>query len=170
MLEVYVGGMSAWVEPSCQLSYILLPCDRWQQRGSLTEKCLTWKRIMKQRCVSEFPHVEKMAHIDSHQHLLNVSGNQTVDVSTVRWCISAAEIATVGHLHCCRLLPAWHAGCSWWVKMWCWWWWLCLKIAFCSWESTLSKGVIVFLVSVVVSMQINWRHYYRNNLHIWSNT
>ena len=36
MCEADVGGMSAWVEPSCQLSYILLPCDRWQQRGSLT--------------------------------------------------------------------------------------------------------------------------------------
>ena len=27
---------------------------------------------MKQRCVSEFPHVEKMAPIDIHQCLLNV--------------------------------------------------------------------------------------------------
>ena len=53
---------------------------------------------MKQRCVSEFPHVEKMAHIDSHQHLLNVSGNQTVDVSTVRqWvvCFSSGDSNSV---------------------------------------------------------------------------
>jgi len=49
---------------------------------------------MKQRCVSEFPHVENMALIDRHQHLLNVSGNQTVDVSTVRqWvvCFSSGD-------------------------------------------------------------------------------
>lgn len=25
------------------LCYMLLPCDRWQQRGSLTKWCLTWK-------------------------------------------------------------------------------------------------------------------------------
>ena len=66
---------------------------------------------MKQRCVSEFPHVEKMAHIDSHQHLLNVSGNQTVDVSTVRqWvvCFSSGDSGSPLLVHiisaACRLL------------------------------------------------------------------
>ena len=39
---------------------------------------------MKQRCGTEFLHVEKMAPTDIHQHLLNVYGDQTVDVSTVR--------------------------------------------------------------------------------------
>jgi len=39
---------------------------------------------MKQRCVTEFLHVEKIAPNDIHQHLLNVYGDQTVDVSTVR--------------------------------------------------------------------------------------
>ena len=39
---------------------------------------------MKQRCVSEFLHKEKTASINIHQHLLNVDGDQTVDVSTVR--------------------------------------------------------------------------------------
>ena len=38
---------------------------------------------MKQRCVTEFLHVEKMSPTDIHGHLLNVSGDQTVDVSTV---------------------------------------------------------------------------------------
>ena len=41
-----------------------------------------------QRCGTEFLHVEKMAPTDIHQHLLNVSGDQTVDVSTVRqWVV-----------------------------------------------------------------------------------
>ena len=35
----------------------------------------------KQRCVTEFLHVEK---IGIHQCLLNVSGDQTIDVSTMR--------------------------------------------------------------------------------------
>ena len=39
---------------------------------------------MKKRCVTEFLHAEKIAPIDIHQCLLNVYGDQTVDVSTVR--------------------------------------------------------------------------------------
>ena len=39
---------------------------------------------MKQRCVIEFLHVAKIAPNDIHQRLLNVYGDQTVDVSTVR--------------------------------------------------------------------------------------
>ena len=40
---------------------------------------------MKERSVIEFLHEEKMASTDIHQCLLNVDGNQPVDVSTVRW-------------------------------------------------------------------------------------
>ena len=39
---------------------------------------------MKKRCVSEFLHAEKIAPSDIHRRLLNVYGDQTVDVSTVR--------------------------------------------------------------------------------------
>ena len=39
---------------------------------------------MKQRCVNEFLHAEKTAPTDNHQHLLNIYGDQAVDVSTVR--------------------------------------------------------------------------------------
>ena len=39
---------------------------------------------MKQRCVTEFLHAEKIAPNDIHRHLLNVYGDQTVDVNTVR--------------------------------------------------------------------------------------
>jgi hypothetical protein len=38
----------------------------------------------KQRCVIEFLHAEKIAPIEIHRRLLNVYGDQTVDVSTVR--------------------------------------------------------------------------------------
>ena len=37
---------------------------------------------MKQRCVTEFLHVEKIAPIDIHWCLLNFDGDQTVDVSS----------------------------------------------------------------------------------------
>ncbi len=42
---------------------------------------------MKQRCVTEFRHEEKMALIDIHWHLLHVYGDQTVDVRRVRWWV-----------------------------------------------------------------------------------
>jgi len=43
---------------------------------------------MKQRCVIEFLHAEKIAPNDIHRRLLNVYGDQTVDVSTVRrWVV-----------------------------------------------------------------------------------
>jgi len=43
---------------------------------------------MKQRCVIEFLHAEKTAPSDIHRGLLNVYGDQTVDVSTVRWWVA----------------------------------------------------------------------------------
>ena len=39
---------------------------------------------MKQRCGTEFLHAEKTAPTDVHQCVLNVYGQQTADVSTVR--------------------------------------------------------------------------------------
>ena len=42
---------------------------------------------MKQRCVTEFFHAEKMAPIDSHRLLLNIYGDHKVDISTVRWWV-----------------------------------------------------------------------------------
>jgi len=49
---------------------------------------------MKQRCVTEFLHAEKMAPTDIRQLLLNVYGYQTVDVSKARqWmvCFSSGD-------------------------------------------------------------------------------
>ena len=60
---------------------------------------------VKQRCVTEFsPCRKRTAPIAIHQCVLNISGDQPVDVSTVRWCISAVVTATVGHLHWCQFL------------------------------------------------------------------
>ena len=42
----------------------------------------------KQRCGTEFLHMQiKIAPTDIHQCLLNIYGDQTVDVSTVRCCV-----------------------------------------------------------------------------------
>ena len=37
---------------------------------------------------------------------------------------------------------------------------------FCSYEFALSNSVIVFFVSIVVSMEINRRHYFRSGCRI----
>ena len=48
---------------------------------------------MKQRCGTEFLHAEKIASTDIHQHLLNVYGDQTADVSTVRqWVVHFSSV------------------------------------------------------------------------------
>jgi len=62
---------------------------------------------MEQRCIIEFLHVEKMATIATQWHLLNIFGDQTVDVSAVRqwvlfqqwqqWCERQATFQTAVH-------------------------------------------------------------------------
>ena len=66
---------------------------------------------MKQRYVTEFFHLEKMVPTDIHWCLLNVNGDQTVDMTIVKWwwCVSAVVTVTVGHLCWCRFLQAQHA-------------------------------------------------------------
>ena len=62
---------------------------------------------MQQRCEIEFLHVEKM----THRCLLNVDGDQTVDVSTVGGAIQQQQqwITSTG----ADFLQVWHAGsCS----------------------------------------------------------
>jgi len=44
---------------------------------------------------------------------------------------------------------------------------LCWKIVFCRWEFALSNSVIVLFVAVVVSMEVNERHYIWSELHVY---
>ena len=67
------------------LHSILLLCDRWQQRDSLSKWYLT--DTLSLRGGTEFFHVETKAHTDIPQCLLNIYGDQPVDVSTVRWWV-----------------------------------------------------------------------------------
>ena len=54
------------------------------QSDRMTSVMEVW---VKKRCVTVFLHAEKMAVIDIHQCFLNIYGDQTVDVSTVRWWV-----------------------------------------------------------------------------------
>jgi len=44
--------------------------------------------LMKQRCVIEILHAERIAPNDIHRRLLKVYRDQTVDVSTLRWWVA----------------------------------------------------------------------------------
>ena len=117
-------------------------------------------------CLIESLHTGKMAPIVIHQRLLNISGDQTVDVSPVRfrpwwqwqWVTSTDADFLWGQ----------HSGsCSSLIKMHSLWWWLCWKSVLRSWEFALSNTVIMFFVSVLVSMEINRRYYFEVTCMFW---
>ena len=50
---------------------------------------------LKRRCVTDFLHAREIAYIDIHQRLLNLYGDQRVDVSTVRqWLVCFSNLTT----------------------------------------------------------------------------
>jgi len=57
-------------------------------------------------------------------------------------------------------------SCSSVTKMHSYWWQLCWKIVFCSWEFALSNTVTAPFVAVVISMEINRRHYLQSDTRI----
>jgi len=77
-------GSTGWTIPPIS-HYMLLLCDRWQQRGTVWQHGV-WHGSMEETKVSKWipPGRKKMAPVDIHWCLLNISGDQTVDVSTVR--------------------------------------------------------------------------------------
>ena len=99
-LGVDVGGVVVRVPI---FHYILFLCDRWQRRDSLTNWCLVFDMEvpMEQGCRTEFLQEGKNG---THWHLsalLNIYGDQTVDVSTVgQWvvCFSSGSSDSVSPL------------------------------------------------------------------------
>ena len=148
--------------------YILLPCDRWQQRSSLTKWC-DIEEHMKQRCVIEFIHVEKMALADIHQCFLNSYGNQTVDVSIVRQWVVGFSTGNImkdkphsGRSH--TAVSPWNEKCldqcipmNWQVTM--------VATMWHSWELSLSNGVPVVCIGCIFhcnkqnALLLEWSHY-----------
>ena len=105
-------------QTSRQHSFTWYCCVTDASRGVVIWCC------MKKRCVNEFLHVEKIASIEIRWCLLNIYGDQTVDVSTMRhneaqwgtmrqWvvCFSSGDVDSGSHLlmqafrsTACRLL------------------------------------------------------------------
>ena len=95
--------------------YISLPCDRWQQSGTLTQRHLTEVR-RKHRCVNELLHAEKNG---THWHSPAPaecqwrpnSGCEHREAAAV--CLSSGDKDVKNKPRSgwpCRLLVVWHAG------------------------------------------------------------
>jgi len=67
--------------------YISLLCDKWQQRGNLKKRSLTWKYIWSKGVSLNSSMWKNVTPFDIHFCLLNIYRVQTVDVSTVRSCV-----------------------------------------------------------------------------------
>ena len=85
------GGMVAEAEPSHQYPITLLPCDRWQQRGSLTE----WG--LKQRSVTEFLQRSHSLLVNVQLRVMTVLRNSVLylRICSIKSCYCALCI------HCC---------------------------------------------------------------------
>ena len=85
--ECWWYDTTGWTFPQ-RFHYILLPCDRWQQRDSLTKWQLTLKCERSKDVLCSSSIWKKLHLFDVHQYLLNVCRDQTADVSTVRqWVV-----------------------------------------------------------------------------------
>ena len=165
--EVDIHGM-ADVEPSHQYSTTFCCCVTDSSRGAVWQNGVWHGVWMKERSVTEFLHKEKIAPTDIYWCLLNVDGNQTVDVSTASWWVvffSQQQVTSTG-ANCCmcctqnRVQALTHH------------WQKCrtnggdyVEKLFCSWEFVPSNSVVLF-VSLVVSMEINRRHNFQSDLDL----
>ena len=131
--------------------YTLLLCNRWQQRGSVTNA--VWHRsTYKAKVCHRIPpwgkKIAPLTFIDTCWMFMETKQWMWAQWGG-GWCVSAVVAATVGHLCWCRFLQAWHAGSCALLCMYSSWWWLC-----CSWGFALSNIVIVLFVSFVVPSNV----------------
>ena len=111
-------GNRGWTFPPI-FHYILLLCNSWQERSSLTEWHLTrkcgWSKVM-----------ELKSSMWKNLHPLTFSDACWMFTGVKQWmwaqqgggCISTVVIATVVHIYWSRYLKLWNAGpCSLLVKM-----------------------------------------------------
>lgn len=145
---------------SSMFCYILLPCNRWQQRGNVTTASDVEVHMrMKQRCCHWIPPGGKKCTQWHPSTLVNGHGDQPVDGSTVRrWmpCLSSTNgdmedkprswwphtAVTPWHEEC--LHPFTHTD------------WLMVAT---TWRDTVLQLLTVLVVPAVVCMEIN-RHYF----------
>jgi len=79
------GGTAVGAEPSHQYSITFCCHVTDSSKRSVWHNCHLTR--MKQKYRTEFFHMEKMVPIDFYSCLLNVSGDQTVDLSIAKWWV-----------------------------------------------------------------------------------
>ena len=85
--DANAGGMAAEVEPSQPYSIMCCPVTDGS-RGALWQSGIWHGSTYEAKRCHWIPPCGKNRTTDIHQHLVNVSGDQTVDVSTVRlWVV-----------------------------------------------------------------------------------
>ena len=148
-----------WTFPPIFHSMLLL-CDRWQQRGSLTEWCLTWKCIeSKGVSLNSCMWGKKWHPLMNQWASAQWAGGWYISaVVTVTWKTSHVldSHAYLWVWHYRRCVHSWQKGLANggdYVEV------------FCSWEFALST--IVTVLFVAVSMEINGRHYFWSSLCSW---
>lgn len=123
---------------------------------------------IKQRCVTGFLHAEKkIVLIDVHWCFLNVSGDQTVDMSTSRWWVvcynsgnsNSGSPPTGADFHkACKCLFIASKNAYLMVAT------VLKKYHFVA--KNLSNSVIVFFLSIAFISMESTKHYFWSNLHI----
>ena len=78
-------GSRGWTFPKT-FHYILLLSDRWHHRSSLTKWHLTWKCV-RSKDVSLNSTMQKKLYPLTSTDTCFICGDQTVDMSTVRWWV-----------------------------------------------------------------------------------
>lgn len=98
LVVVDIGGMAVEVDPSHQYSTTSCCHVIDGSRGAVWQMASDMEVHMKQRCVTEFLHVEKIAPINIHWCLLNIYENQTVNMSTVRQLVAVTVTWKISHV------------------------------------------------------------------------
>jgi len=96
MWEADAGGMAVEVKPI--FHYVLLLCVRWQQRGSLTKRSMTWKCVWSKDVELNSSVKEKcypLTFIDAYWMFLETKQWMWAQWGS-GWCISAVVTVTVG--------------------------------------------------------------------------
>ena len=140
--EANVGSMAVDAEPPHQYSIIFCCCKTDGGRGTVWQNGIWHGSVYKAKGRNWIPPCEK---------------NSTQQWQQWQWVTSTGADV---YKHEMQALVH------------CWWRCIanggdCVEKVLCSWEFTLSSTVIVLLVSIVVYMEINRRHYFQRYLYMY---
>jgi len=95
-------GRKGWskIPTSVSLHFVAM----WQM-AAICKMAHDVEVCMKKSYGIKFLHAKKMSHSDIHWCLLNISGDQIVDVSTVRWLLVCFKWNSSGNIELWRLFP-----------------------------------------------------------------